>query len=459
MIFLISLKDLKLGLLAALTELFIGAQGHLFNLNIGNFAISIRIGIFTVVMLAWLIWTIRKKTYRSTVNLIKSHKELIYLAAICLWALAFALFRQNSLKDIFLDFNAWLYFLYFLPFLTIFKTQKHLNQILQVFTASIIAISLKSIFILFIFSHKLSILRDFYRWGRDTRWGEFTLLSNNFYRIFSQSQIFILIGFFILLSYLFFKGKSNYRVKNNQYLSVVLFLLLSTIILSLSRSYWVGLFLGFILLLIVATFIVKQKKSRLAALIIRLTFITLLSYALIITIINIPISFGNGFSTSGSMITDRISISDNAVSSRWSQLPKLSKKIIKHPIIGSGWGTTVTYQSQDPRILNEENPHGWYTTYAFEWGYLDFLLKIGLLGLIIYLTLLISIFKKLWDLHKKNTDRYVRALILGLMFGLFSLIIVHGFSPYLNHPLGIGYLLILLTLIPILHPKTEPTKS
>ncbi|NQT49352.1 O-antigen ligase family protein [Candidatus Kuenenbacteria bacterium] len=458
LIFIISLLDLKYGIYAALVELFIGSKGYLLALTIGNFSISIRIGIFCVVMLAWLILTLRKGLSKNIVQTIREHKELFWLALICIWGLVFALIRQNTASDIFLDFNAWIYFLYFLPFITVLTKNKHLSEILQIFTAAITAIAIKSCFFLFVFSHKLGVMHDFYKWGRDTGWGEFTLIKGGFYRIFSQGQIFVLIGFFIVIGYLFFKRKFDYRTPTNQYLAITLFLLLTTTILSLSRSFWLSLILSFILLLILALWKYKLGWKAIALMFMRLGFLTLLSYALIVAIMNFPISRGQGVSNSGSMITQRLMLTGDAISSRWSQLPELSKAIIAHPIVGSGWGATVTYQSQDPRILTLENPQGWYTTYAFEWGYIDIVLKIGLIGLAIYLILIWSIFRKYWELWKKNTDRYSRALFVGLNLGLFSLLIVHGFSPYLNHPLGIGYILILLVILNI-YSNVEPTKA
>ena len=161
-------------------------------------------------------------------------------------------------------------------------------------------------------------------------------------------------------------------------------------------------------------------------------------------IIYFPWQKTSGQFNAASLIDDRLSRTGAGISSRWSQLPNLTKEIIKHPILGSGWGTTVTYQSTDPRILITNNPTGLYTTYAFELGYLDIILKIGLLGLIVYLLFIWTIIKKYWQLWQKNTDRGERALAIGFLLGLFALLIVHGFSPYLNHPLGIGYLLLML---------------
>jgi O-antigen ligase len=137
------------------------------------------------------------------------------------------------------------------------------------------------------------------------------------------------------------------------------------------------------------------------------------------------------------MFEDRLTdLSEAAVRSRWDLLPPLGKAIVKHPIIGSGFGTTVTYKSSDPRAV-QLSPDGQFTTYAFEWGYLDILLKIGLAGLVVYLLLIVKIWRSGW-----RSGRSGDFMPLGLLLGISALLATNFFSPYLNHPLGIGYILL-----------------
>ena len=136
------------------------------------------------------------------------------------------------------------------------------------------------------------------------------------------------------------------------------------------------------------------------------------------------------------------------VSSRWSLLPELWGEIKKAPIRGQGFGAEVTYKSSDPRVL-EKNPDGFYTTYAFEWGWLDVWLKIGFLGLLTYLVLIFLIVHKIiWPVIKegKFNLNFENGFKLSLAVGLAAISIINFFSPYLNHPLGIGYLLLLTSL-------------
>ena len=104
----------------------------------------------------------------------------------------------------------------------------------------------------------------------------------------------------------------------------------------------------------------------------------------------------------------------------------------------SGFGSVVTYRTNDPRILSS-SPNGLYTTYAFEWGWLDVWLKLGFLGLLAYIILFLKI---ITDGLKIN-----KSLSLSLTVGLLVLMAVNIFSPYINHPLGIGYLVMAICIM------------
>lgn len=169
----------------------------------------------------------------------------------------------------------------------------------------------------------------------------------------------------------------------------------------------------------------------------------LLSFGLIYLVVSFPYIHSND-NNLGSAFLERVSNSNEAaISSRWSLLPILSKEVLKEPVLGQGFGATVSYISSDPRIL-QQDPKGRYTTYAFEWGYLDLALKLGLLGLLIYLSLLGKLIFDSLRQGWKLPDDY---LFIPLAASLLFLALVHIFTPYLNHPLGIGWIVISSCLI------------
>ena len=144
-------------------------------------------------------------------------------------------------------------------------------------------------------------------------------------------------------------------------------------------------------------------------------------------------------------LRSRFAGGEAAVSSRWSLLLVLQGGIAQHPLLGSGLGASLTYTSSDPRIV--QSTGGVYTTYAFEWGWLDLWYKLGLVGTAAIVWWLLAIVIN----ARRHTDT------AWIWLSVFLVATVHVFTPYINHPLGIG-LLILLTwwAIPDQEQKKEP---
>ncbi|MBD3359351.1 MAG: hypothetical protein GF365_01420, partial [Candidatus Buchananbacteria bacterium] len=433
----------EFSLFILISELIIGSKGYLFSIPVTDEkSISIRLALFLTIFIIGLVKIItdfikRKSNFRFWHSKLRNYYLL--LAVVLIWAIVWAFIRKNGLTNIFFDTNAYLYFALTPILYQLIKNKKQILEIFKVFLAAITHICLKSVFLLFVFSHHLNYTRPVYKWVRDTGFGEITLLEGNFYRIFSQSQIFALIGFFIVFSLIFFGKK--YRLKNNLIgLYSILILSCITLEISLSRSFWLTGVIAFIIMILILLIKFKYKIKRLLQIIGTSVLVFGLSLILLAGIVKFP---WPEVKVELNALSSRFQFTDEAaVSSRWSQLPELGRAIAKHPVIGSGFGQTVTYISQDPRVL-EDSPSGEYTTFAFEWGYLDQILKFGLAGLIIYLFLLYKIWKLGWSAIKQVEKRFNKALIFGLLMGFLSLLGTHMFSPYLNHPLGIGYLMLI----------------
>jgi len=146
-----------------------------------------------------------------------------------------------------------------------------------------------------------------------------------------------------------------------------------------------------------------------------------------------------------------------AANSRWALLPILDAAIAKHPLLGSGFGSTVTYKTSDPRLL-ADIPTGEYTTFAFEWGYHDLLYKLGLLGVLAYgwfLFVVLRPFVRAVVAAREtmrapslpdDSSQTLAILTLGALLGTVAMIVTNVFSPYLNHPLGIGMLALMVAV-------------
>jgi O-antigen ligase len=472
-VLVLAIYRLEWALWLLIVELVIGSKGYLFFFAAGDVKISLRIALWSVIMLVWLGQTVYslvknrnvKMEFAAFISILKrpTNKYFGLLAVFILWGAINGIFiNHNNLRDIFYDFNGWLYFLTIFPLAKIFKNHESLKKLFPVILAALVWLSFKTLLASFIFSHAAldSAAFRFYRWIRTSGVGEITQVKGGFFRIFFQSQIFSLIAFLTLMLTAtkgIIGNKFSDLLKQKKFLIISFgaILFLATIILSMSRSFWLGLAVGSVCVLI---YLLRQtsnaktsflNKSLFSAtkFIIWYASITVLSFFLIITIVTFPVPTPLGGFDTASLFAARASdSSESAILSRWELLPKLSREIAGAPLFGQGFGKTITYQSKDPRQMQLPTK-GLYTTYAFEWGWLDFWLKLGIFGLVIYLTLIVKIIRHLF-MNFKESD--FRPIYLGLGIGLIVVSAVHFFSPYLGHPLGI-----ILVLLAYILPRAE----
>jgi len=446
---ILTVYKLEYGVLIVLAELFIGSLGHLFYLNIDGRQIPIRIALWFVVMLVFcfkfLIQISQQKKlapYWVSLKNFSGRKLFLLLTIFILAGLLNGFLRGHSLTLILADFNAWLYFFLLIPLICVYQTaESRVERLQNIFLAAAFWLSLKTLFLLFIFTHDLSIAPDIYVWLRKTLVGEMTPTLTGWPRIFIQGQIYSAIAFFTT----FWLNQPGDKFKDlfqgRQIKSLLLSAwFLSAVLISFSRSFWVAL-IGVLFLSLVIIWLRESFKKMIYA---AIWFIAsaVISFIFIYLVVAFPYIHLPSADLSSSFLNRVNSGGEAALASRWSLLPVLFKEINKEPLLGQGYGATVTYFSSDPRIL-QNNPSGEYTTYAFEWGYLDLWLKLGILGLATYLIL---IGKLVIDGFKKGSKEG-NQLFFALTAGLLFLIITHAFTPYLNHPLGIGFLLISSCLI------------
>jgi len=448
--FIISIYNLEYGLLIVLGELFVGSMGHLFFISLGSYNLSIRVALWLVIMLVFVGKFIRQliikkqaSPYLLSLKNFSAWKILSILGFFILVGVLNGLGHHNNFSLILLDFNAWPYFLLIFPAIVIYDSygSELINRLKIVFLASTIFLSLETLFLLFIFTHASAIGPDIYLWLRKTIVGEITPTTTGWPRIFIQGQSFLAIGFFIL----FWRQIINFKFKEffskiNLGILIISGGFLSALLLSFSRSFWVAL----IGVLVFSFILIWYKFGFKKILIISVWLLSVLFISLSLIYLTAawpywhaqPSNFGQ------SLLARTNNNNDAAVASRWSLLPVLMKTISREPLLGQGFGSTITYFSQDPRVL-QNNPGGEYTTYAFEWGYLSMWLKIGFIGLLVYLLFLLKLIKDSLRLALKTNNYLFFALPAGVLFLVFTNI----FTPYLNHPLGIGFIIISSCLI------------
>lgn len=447
---------LALNIVAA--ELMIGGFGYLLNApaEILVRGISLRMAVMAGFFIGWAVNALQARIWKFW--------RLKELSVVQVWVFVGGMILGGLLRAwqlhqpyLFQDFNAWLFLLYFVPVLDIaHRYGKGLkSQAGNVFLAALIWLPIKTAFVFYVFTHDLSWANWLYAWIRDTRVGEVTPLGDLAYRIFFQSAVYAVLALPFLAGLWIEKGFFFAKKKWTSILVGLVAVLCSlSILIGLSRSFWLGSAAGLaavgILGLIKNSFSnnfgVRIKKVVGGLAVVGLS--SIIAVFLILAIWQMPWP-GSSKGQLWDTLAKRGNITDAAGSSRWNLLPIILQKIKAEPILGSGFGATVSYQSQDPRVLLE-HPDGTFTTYAFEWGWLGFWIKFGIFGIPIMAWLVFSIAWRAW---KSEYDWWIR---IGVVAGTFALVVVHFFTPYLDHPLGFGWILGVEGLLAIKREEKSP---
>lgn len=485
--FIASLQRLEYGLYILFAELAIGSKGYLLWYTYDGIDVSLRIALFFIVMCVWLgkavidwmsiehapledidpfllrgkTWKELPKHVRDTVRGLpqrsgKGWGVYGWYGLLCIalgWGALNGYLQGNGVAAVFLDANGWLYFAVVFPFAHVLKRrngEEGYAQRLAAFWRGLVAavgagvawLTVKTLILLYVFSHTLPYAAEIYRWVRVTGVGEITRMESGFTRVFVQSHVWGFFALFgVLAVMLWLAVQRKYKKLLHCYIATLL--LSAIVVLGFSRSFWAGLAVGVAVYGVTTLWIYRKewKAWLLHAGMAALAGIS--SLALVWGIVAFPFPDPTARFDVDTLKDRTNDIDDEAAaSSRWQLLPVLWQEIKEAPLQGKGFGETVTYISDDPRV-REQNPSGEYTTFAFEWGWLDVWLKLGLGGLLVYVGLLGGVVVRLIQQMMNDECRMMngkcRLIAISLFSALIFLAATHAVSPYLNHPLGIGF--------------------
>lgn len=438
-----ALKDLRYPLALFIIEAFIGSHGHLFTMPLGGFTLTLRMLLFAILLFAWVLHVSRGCSRILHFPHTKLTGPLLAIIGFVTWGLVRAWSLGTPLSVAVGDANGYAFIVVIPIMIDLASDRLSFAWLAKVGAGALAWLSVKSLFLLYFFSHKFPFLSELYTWQRKAWLTEITRLDSGIYRIFGASDLFLLLGVFVGFMLLW-----NHATKQ-RYAAVIL--MTATFLLSLSRSFWLG---GLVALMMILPLLVRKKMLTLESaprFISRGALVLFASLFLLAAVVMAPLperlSGADAFKAFSSRVSN---FGDAAVSSRWNMLGPLTTQIQKNPILGSGFGKAITYQSDDPRI-HDLYPGGVITTAAIEWQYLEMAMKMGALVLLAVLWLWWRVNLLFWNAMRaaESDDRYI---IAGLMLAFMAYVIANIFTPYMNHPLG---WIFLATILSGLHAITE----
>ncbi len=433
--FWITMRRPTLGFAFLAIEYLIGSKGALLRAGL-----PLRIILFIIFLLGWAVWSWRLQTWRSWKGYLPGRRVYLVLAGVLVYAVALGWWRGQRLF-LWEDANAWGAWVLLLPVLDLahHETDHLRHDASAAILAALIWLPLKTLGLFYLFSHGFAVAGDpLYLWIRRTGVGEITRVAGFIHRIFFQSHIYAL---FATISALLISRKRRLWF-------FLVTLSVAELIVSLSRSLLIGLVAGLgvgMVLIFWARRFSSPPVHFAPRFLIHVLSTIVAGCLLVIALVYAPPFRPTSLSD---VLRARFDTNEGAVVSRWQLLPVLWKGILAHPILGSGFGATVTYQSQDPRVLAMTG--GVYTTYAFEWGWLEQWFKFGLIGIPLMVWILVRLLRRSWQSSLPVETR------IALVASLVALMVTHFFTPYLNHPLGIFFLVSVEGLLSHPYPPHSP---
>ena len=249
----------------------------------------------------------------------------------------------------------------------------------------------------------------FYHWFRDIANGKITLVEFNFYRLVLNEQLLLVP---LLLYFIY-----NAIHKKQKYLYVIMLLFLLS--LNLTRIYLIALVIGILILF------TRKNWKRWLSISVGSLAVFLVIYSTLFLISSKGKSFG--MEVFGIRIQSIMTPSlEESSLSRTLLLPKILDQIIEHPFIGRGFGSTISVFSP---IENKT-----IATTNYDWGYLEILVELGIIGFSVWVIFLYNIAIKLKKLPRSQLAVFISLLIINIT------------SPAVFHVFGLTLLALLFAL-------------
>ena len=413
-------------------ELVLGGGGRV--IMLGS-QLTIRYFLFFMAMLYYLMVILRdvlveKLSFKDLAN--KRMNPTLWFLIVFFALFMFAIFNgyRNgyALSDIFESSKGFLFILMIFPFSVFVDSKDKAKRLVKAFVNStvILAIITFIVFIVFGLNHESFNFFNYFL----TKWSYgYIALRNGFPAVFMKTSPYMAIALIYELNiYINGTEKKNKRKMFN------IFILIEGIICTMSMGIWIATSVGFFLVIIISILNRKNIKTTSG----KSIFIELLPMIIIIAITQVIFNqFFSNFIVS--VIDNRIDSTDISYVVKSDQLIRLTSVWLENIFIGKGFGIRIFFELG--KFRSESMIH-------FELSWNQLLVNMGLVGFAAYMLVIyepvLTFFRGLFKKRYKSEDII---FVLTLCIGIFMLCIISLVNPFMNNPIGIGYLALYLSTI------------
>lgn len=396
----------KLNILAVIiiVELVLGGSGRL--IAFGTF-LSLRYLLFFIAILYYIFFV-----FRNNLNIRRNifFKPIIIFLIFYFFSISNGLIKGYEIGDVIKSSQGFLYIFMILPFTIFIDNKEKANQAIKIFINSTIILGIIALLIYVLFSISPGNYSIITKWLDKFNYG-YISIRNGLPAVFLKGTPYLVIAFNIeLFRYINMTERSYKSIIN---MSILFLAILATI----SMGAWIALFVGIILCI----FLSNGKKN------------ILIIFAIVIAGILIYYIFSDYI---GKIIELRISSNDSSYIIKSNQLHVLIKTWLNNFLFGNGFGVKVNFMTQ----------LGYREMINFELFWLQLLVNMGLCGFLAYLNIIV---KNIIE-SKRNIsflDEFEKINLKACNIGLITLCIISSVNPFLNNPIGIGYVVILMCII------------
>ena len=425
---------LKFLVYVIIIETILGGAGRYFTVG----SLSIRMILYAVTIFIFILCLIKdRKNIFINFKTMDINLKLIILFGI--WIIFSAVngyyVSKNSLSEIVRDLTGYASFALVFVFSYALDSKRDVNCITKIVAVCVVIQA--SAIVLIHYGLGIGILEfnSFNAYLQSIYIGNIGLIAPDSIRIFFKSSIYLQVGFIILLEMVTREISKKKRVITYIALIIVSY----AIILSFTRGFWIAAFVTSFIYIILKRpkRIFKTISVVLCGIIIMLGFSmaifgnTNIAYSILARAGLVHVT--QDVATKKIIKIDSDDVVDMSLDFRIKLKTAMFSRIEKRPILGNGFGV----------VLDEVSQKVSHSEYMFY----DIWVEMGLIGLLLYCSIFVVLLIKWLSIRERqfsiNELHYLDEYIIALLGVIFT----SSLNPFLNNPIGITYLIIVICSI------------